>query len=117
MSEQAGVVLVAADGRTVALPQTPDRLSHAVGSGRDTLEFVAEIDERLDQHHTVRTTLQSIEAIADTVTELRWGGRVFSVSRAAFVITETAFDAKLAPIAASVAVTLDVERAPRRRRT
>jgi hypothetical protein len=111
MKRQPTLALIAANGRPIDFPLSPEtlvrsRTAHTFG---ERLEFVAHLDDRLGNGPaTTASTISALAALSDDVTELHWGKRRFRVSLAELTITETAFQEELEPIAATIQLAFNV---------
>lgn len=105
------VALVGADGRRVAFPLAPETLMRrrAPDALEERLEFTALLDDRLGEGpDSTADTISALVALGDDVAELSWGARRFRVRLAELAVAETTFGEELAPIAATIALALDV---------
>jgi hypothetical protein len=110
MKDQASLILAASDGRRVELPLLPEALtrSRTGDVSGERLEFVTHLDDRLGEGRTsTASTLAALSALRD-VSELQWGKRRFRGTLAELIVTETAFQEELEPIAATLRITFDV---------
>jgi hypothetical protein len=113
MTDRGRVALVAADGRAVVLPQTPDRITRSRATGAPaSLMFVAELDDRLGSGTGTADVVEALWGLEPELTRLEWGARRFATTAASITVTETAFDADLRPIAATVEVSLELAASP-----
>lgn len=111
MNDGPPVILLTGDGRRISLPILPEtlvrrRMDDAAG---ERLEFVAHLDDRLgDTPTTSARTLETLATLSDDVEELRWGSRRFPVRLVGSTVTETAFQEKGEPIAATITFGFEV---------
>ena len=111
MKGQPPLALIAANGRRVVFPLLPETLVRSRTADRfgERLEFVAHLDDRLGNGPaTTASTISALATLSGDVIDLRWGDRHFRVTLAELIVTETAFQEELEPIAATIQLAFDV---------
>ena len=110
MKERRSLAFVASDGSRVDLPLLPETLvrTRTADPPGERLEFVAALDDRLEDDAVLTAdTISALAALTD-VSELRWGERRFRGTLAELTVTETAFRDDLEPTAATIRIAFEV---------